>query len=76
MQPFTKATLYTVLLGVSAYYICYFLFDKYQGFGWLVLRSSCFLALYASGTMMLKLSADIMPIWQSLQRRAGIKKGH
>lgn len=75
MQPFTSATLYTILLGIAAYYCCYFLFDQYRGFGWLVIRSVSFLALYGSGVLLLKLSSDILPIWQSLLKKAGIKKG-
>jgi len=74
MQPFTLASLYAVLLGVFAFYTCYFLFNQYHGFWWLVLRSSCFLAIYISGTLWLKLSSDILPVWKSLQKKAGIKK--
>ena len=75
MQPFTWATLYAILLGLFAFYTCYFLFDKYHGFLWLVIRSTCFLAIYVSGTLWLKLSSDIMPVWKSIQKRTGIKKG-
>jgi O-antigen/teichoic acid export membrane protein len=75
MQPFTMATLYTVLLGIASFIICYFLFNRFQGFWWLVIRSITFLALYGSGTMLLKLSSDILPVWKSIQRKAGIKKG-
>ncbi|MEO5889553.1 MAG: polysaccharide biosynthesis C-terminal domain-containing protein [Ferruginibacter sp.] len=74
MQPFTKHTFYTIILGVFAFYCCYFLFDKYQGFIWLVARSLCFIALYGSGILILGLSSDIMPIWKTLQKRAGIKR--
>lgn len=75
MQPFTRKTLYTVLLGIGSYYCCYFLFDKYQGFLWLVIRSSCFIAIYGAGTIYLQLSSDIAPIWATLQKKMGIKKG-
>lgn len=75
MQPFTRASLYAVLLGIGCFFVCYALFDQFQGFWWLVLRSIVFLALYASGTMYLKLSSDILPVWQSIQKKAGIKKG-
>ncbi|CAN5802937.1 hypothetical protein BH11BAC3_BH11BAC3_14480 [soil metagenome] len=75
MQPFTMATFYTVILGICSFFCCYYLFNQYQGFWWLVVRSVCFLALYASGTMWLKLSSDILPVWKSLQKKAGIIKG-
>ena len=75
MQPFTMASLYTVLLGIGSFLVCYFLFNRFHGFWWLVLRSTTFLALYASGTMLLKLSSDILPVWQSIQNKLGMKKG-
>ena len=75
MQPFTNKTLYTILLGIGSYYCCYFLFDKYQGFLWLVIRSSCFIAIYGAGTIYLQLSSDIAPIWATILKKMGIKKG-
>lgn len=75
LQPFTKETAYTIALALVAFYICFLLFNNYHGFWWLVIRSSCFIVLFASGTLLLKLSSDILPVFYSLQKRAGIKKG-
>ncbi len=75
MQPFTKKTLYTIILGILSFYCCYFLFNRFQGFVWLVIRSSCFIALYGTGTILLELSSDILPIWNIVHRKIGIKKG-
>lgn len=74
LQPFTKQTIYTILLGVASFYITHFLFNGYQGFIWLVVRSLCFIALYGSGTLLLKLSPDILPVWQTILKKLGIKK--
>lgn len=75
LQPFTVKTIYTILLGVATFFCCYFLFDDVHGFGAMVARSSVFLVLFIAGTFLLKLSPDIMPVWQTLQKRLGIKKG-
>ncbi len=75
LQPFTKQTLYTIVLGAACYYVCYFLFDRFYGFTWIVVRSISFLILYVSGTLLLKLSADVLPIWQNMIKKVGIKKG-
>ncbi|MFZ1307228.1 MAG: polysaccharide biosynthesis C-terminal domain-containing protein, partial [Ferruginibacter sp.] len=75
LQPFSVKTVYTILLGVATFYCCYFLFDDLHGFGAMVARSSIFLVLFIAGTFLLKLSPDIMPVWQTLQKRLGIKKG-
>ncbi len=74
LQPFTKNTAYTVLLGAACYLICYFLFDKHQGFIWIVIRSITFLLFYITGTLLLDLSSDIAPVWNTVLKRTGIKK--
>jgi O-antigen/teichoic acid export membrane protein len=74
MQPFSLQSLFTIILGISSYYCCYFLFDSYHGFIWLVIRSACFITLYGSGTILLKLSSDILPIWNTIQKRVGLRK--
>ena len=75
LQPFTKHSAYTLLLGAACYFICYFLFDKCQGFVWIVIRSTAFIVLYISGTLLLNLSSDIAPVWNTVLKRVGIKKG-
>lgn len=74
LQPFTKETVYTILLGVASFYVTHFLFNNQQGFIWLVVRSLCFILLYGSGTLLLKLSPDIIPVWQAILKKIGIKK--
>jgi O-antigen/teichoic acid export membrane protein len=76
LQPFTKETIYTILLGIASFYSTHFLFNNQQGFIWLVVRSLCFIGLYGSGTLLLKLSPDIMPVWQTILKKIGIKKEH
>jgi O-antigen/teichoic acid export membrane protein len=75
LQPFTKHTLYTILLGLGSFYICHLLFNSVHGFAGLFARSIAFIALYAAGTLTLKLSSDVLPIWNTLIKKVGIKKG-
>ena len=74
MQPFTLKSLYTIILGIFSFYVCFYLFDSYHGFIWLVIRSTCFIGLYGCGTILLKLSSDIIPVWNSFQKRLGLNK--
>jgi O-antigen/teichoic acid export membrane protein len=69
MQPFTSKSLYTLLLGAACYFICYLLFSNYQGFGWIVLRSTVFIALFATGVLFLKISPDVLPVWETIKKR-------
>ncbi len=74
MQPFTRETAYTLVLGLACFYVCFWLFDQHRGIQWLFIRSSAFLVLYIGGTLLLKLSADILPIWNTMLTRASGKK--
>ena len=69
LQPFTPQTFYSLLLGAACYTICFLLFDAYQGFGWIVLRSVVFILLYATGVLYLKLSPDVLPVWDTVKKR-------
>ncbi|MEO6547407.1 MAG: polysaccharide biosynthesis C-terminal domain-containing protein [Ferruginibacter sp.] len=75
LHPFSKETLYTILLGIAAFCCCYFLFDNQHGFIWLVIRSSCFILIYGYGALRWKLSTDILPVWNTLRKKISIKKG-
>lgn len=73
MQPFDRRTIFTLLLALAVYFICHWLFGRYQGFGWLVLRSATFLLLYGAGVLLLRLSEDIAPLWETVKKRMGIR---
>ena len=74
MQPFTWKSLCALLLALGGYFVCYYLFNAYHGFGWLVLRSIVFIGLYSGGVLALRLSDDILPVWQSIRKRLGLAK--
>lgn len=75
LQPFTIKTFYSLVLGVFSFYISYYTFMNLHGFTGMICRSSLFLLLFISGSFLLKLSPDIVPVWQVIQKRLGIKKG-
>ena len=71
--PFTIQSIYTVLLAVASFAICYFAFRGMHGFPGLVIRSVAFIILYAGSTLYLKLSPDIEPVMQTIKKRLGLK---
>jgi hypothetical protein len=73
MQPFTAKTLYASLLVAADFVICYYFFSKQQGIIWIIVRSLVFIALYFPAIIYLKLSPDVLPIWQTIKKRLGIK---
>ena len=71
--PFTMESVYTAMLGILSFGICYFLFRPIHGFGGLAIRSIAFLLLYGGGTIYLKLTPDIKPVVETLKKRIGWK---
>ena len=74
LQPFTKQTAYTIILGLFAYFFCNYLFQNIHGFAGMFVRSIAFIIIYATGTLLLKLSSDVAPVWNTLLKKIGIKK--
>ncbi len=74
MQPFTSRTLYTLLLGAAVYLVCEWIFGGHQGFSWMVARSLTFILLYLAGVLGLRLSEDVIPVWQTVKKRLGITR--
>jgi O-antigen/teichoic acid export membrane protein len=72
MQPFTKESFYTILLVSADYFICFFAFNNRHGLLWLFIRSLSFLTIYIAGVLLLKLSDDVLPVWQTVKKRLRI----
>lgn len=72
MQPFTSKTVLALLLAAVCYYICFVLFNPYQGLQWMVLRSGLFSVLFLAGMFLLKLSPDVQPVLATVKKRLKI----
>jgi O-antigen/teichoic acid export membrane protein len=71
--PFTAKSLYTILLTGGCFIVCYFLFRNIHGLEGLFLRTVVFCALFGAGALYMKLSPDVVPVWNSIRRRIGIR---
>ncbi len=69
MQPFSIKSLYVLLLGGAAFVICYYLFDRFLGLHWIMLRSTMFLLLFISGILVLKITPDVEQVFNNVRRR-------
>ncbi len=69
MQPFNIKTLYTVLLGIVCYTICYFAFNRFSGIEWIIARSITFITLFGTGVIYLKLSPDVFHVIDVVKNR-------
>jgi hypothetical protein len=67
--PFTRQSLYTVLLAGASFLICYFSFRNMHGFGGIVLRSLAFMIIYGGTIIYFRLTPDIEPVVQSIKKR-------
>jgi len=74
MQPFTIKTVYTLLLAAASYLLTYSIFNEFRGIEWILLRSVVFCSLFISGTVALRLSPDVQPVFTSLLKRLGLQR--
>jgi O-antigen/teichoic acid export membrane protein len=72
LQPFSYKTGLVLLLALSSYLISYLLFSHIHGFVAMTLRSICFIAIYGGGTILLKISPDVIPVWNTLKKKLTI----
>jgi hypothetical protein len=69
MQPFNIRTVFTLLLALTGYYITHLLFQNLHGVTGMVLRTVFFIIIYLCGALLLKLSPDIIPLWNTLKKK-------
>lgn len=74
MQPFTLKSLYTLLLAAAGYGVCHLWLTGIHGLIGMTLRSIVFLAIYGTGILTLKLSDDIIPVWNTIRKRLGLSR--
>ena len=72
LQPFNYQNGPDAFAGYPGYLLSYLLFRHIHGFAAMALRSLCFLIIYISGTILLKLSPDVLPVWNTLKKKLTI----
>jgi O-antigen/teichoic acid export membrane protein len=69
MQPFRWNTLYALLLGVSAYFTCYFLFGNIHGWLGIFLKAGVFSSVMVAGVFYWKLTPDAAQLYEVLIKK-------
>ncbi|MEO8763072.1 MAG: lipopolysaccharide biosynthesis protein [Ginsengibacter sp.] len=69
MHPFSKKTIYSILIALLCFAVCYYTFSSLHGFFAMILKSSVFIALYAGAIIYFDLSPDVLPVWDSIKKR-------
>ncbi|HEX7846864.1 MAG TPA: polysaccharide biosynthesis C-terminal domain-containing protein, partial [Chitinophagaceae bacterium] len=72
--PFTKESIYILLLSAACFAVCHYAFKDIDGIAGLFVRSAAFIILYAGAAIYFKLSPDIEPVMQTIKKRLGLKK--
>ena len=62
MQPFSRKTLYSLLLGAIAFLLPYF-FKSMPGWTGIIIRSTLFSTIFITGVFLLELSPDAMQLY-------------
>ena len=69
MQPFTLKTLYSLILGISAYCLCFFLMQDIHGWLGIILRGGIFSLIMIAGVFYLKLTPDAGQLYDNFLKR-------
>lgn len=69
MQPFTRKTVYALVLAGACFLLAYLPFREYTGLHWLIIRSLAFLVPFVFFTITLQLSADVNQVWQTVKKQ-------
>ena len=70
MQPFNAKTFFTIISGVVCFFVCYLLFNKYTGLGWIITRTVAFILMFGSSVYFLKLTPDLFHVMSAVRKRA------
>ncbi len=70
MQPFNIKTFLTIIAGILCYTICYVLFNRFTGLGWIFARTSTFIILFGASVYFLKLTPDLFHVLSAVRKRA------
>jgi hypothetical protein len=62
-----------LVLAIAAYFICYFLFQRFEGWTGIILRSTVFTLIFFTGIFALKLTPDAMQLVEVVKKRFGKK---
>lgn len=72
MHPFDLNTMYSILLAVISYVICYYAFRSMHGFPAIMLRSLLFIILFGGSVMYFRLTADVEQVLKTIGKRMGL----
>jgi O-antigen/teichoic acid export membrane protein len=70
MQPFSGKTFITIISGVVCFSICYYVFNRFTGIEWIIIRTTAFIALFGSAVYFFKLTPDLLHVISSVRKRA------
>ncbi len=71
MQPFSIKTIYSILLGLAAYFICHLLLKDMHGWLGIFMRVGLFSGIMAGGIFYWKLTPDAGQLYDVLLKRLG-----
>ena len=74
MHPFSIKTIYSIIVAIACFGLCYYAFQNLHGFFAIILKSIVFIAMYGAAIIYFNLSPDLLPVWDSIKKRTGKKR--
>ncbi len=69
MQPFSSKSVYSVVVALCIYFLCYYLFNNLHGWTGIIIRSTLFTVTFSISAFYLNLTPDIHQLWELAKER-------
>jgi O-antigen/teichoic acid export membrane protein len=74
MNPFSKKTIYAIIVSFVSYGICYYVFQSFHGFSGILVKTIVFIALYGGAIVYFDLTPDLNPVLKTIREKSKFRK--
>ena len=74
MNPFTKKTIYAIIISIICYVVCYNVFRDFHGFAGIMVKTVVFIALYGGAVFYFDLTPDFDPVLQTIKKKSRFRR--
>jgi O-antigen/teichoic acid export membrane protein len=74
MNPFSRKTIYAIIVSFVSYFICYYVFQSFHGFSGILVKTIVFIALYGGAIVYFDLTPDLNPVLKTIREKSKFRK--
>ncbi|MEO6820845.1 MAG: lipopolysaccharide biosynthesis protein [Ginsengibacter sp.] len=74
MNPFSRKTIYAIIISFVCYAVCYYVFQSFHGFAGIMVKTVVFVALYGGAIFYFDLTPDLHPVLQTIRKKSRLRR--